>query len=310
MKPSLFIVGQPRSGSTALTAFLDQHPDVFMCKPKEPAFFADDLHRESDAFHGGKAFFSVRDERNYMALFAEPRARVRGEASTNYLYSKVAATRIHAFNPKAKIIILLREPVSFIRSLHTQYLSELQETETNLEQALRLEAQRKRGDALPDAVRCPSYLYYRERARYAAAVRRYYETFPATQIKTIVFEDFWRDNERIYAEVLRFLDLPPFRPTLAIVNASRVPRSRTLLNVAGSPSLRRAIKRLVPLPIYARVSRAAQALLLRSDPTPSVSETLRNELFDELKADIDETARLTGIDLLTRWDHGADRERT
>ena len=42
-KPNLFIVGAPKCGTTALSEYLRQHPNVFMTNPKEPNFFADDM---------------------------------------------------------------------------------------------------------------------------------------------------------------------------------------------------------------------------------------------------------------------------
>ena len=50
-KPNLFLVGQPRTGTSALHNVLNQHPDIFMSVPKEPVYFTKDLHEESDLFH-------------------------------------------------------------------------------------------------------------------------------------------------------------------------------------------------------------------------------------------------------------------
>jgi hypothetical protein len=56
MKPNLFIVGQPRSGTTALYYLLGQHSDICISKEKEPDFFAKDLQQESDVFHRRNVF--------------------------------------------------------------------------------------------------------------------------------------------------------------------------------------------------------------------------------------------------------------
>jgi hypothetical protein len=37
-KPNLFIVGAAKSGTTSLHNYLNQHPDIFMCNPKEPHY--------------------------------------------------------------------------------------------------------------------------------------------------------------------------------------------------------------------------------------------------------------------------------
>ncbi len=56
-RPNLFLVGAPRSGTTALHGYLALHPDAFMSPVKEPHFFCGDLRRECDAFHGRERFF-------------------------------------------------------------------------------------------------------------------------------------------------------------------------------------------------------------------------------------------------------------
>jgi hypothetical protein len=42
-KPDFFIVGAPKSGTTAMYEYLKAHPEIFMCR-KEPHFFGSDLY--------------------------------------------------------------------------------------------------------------------------------------------------------------------------------------------------------------------------------------------------------------------------
>src|SRR3989442_12151635 len=123
--PDFFIVGQHKSGTTALYEILRRHPQIFMPDLKEPRFFASDLRplMGSDA-----ALPDTLDD--YTALF-EPAAlgqRV-GEASPSYLRSHVAAACIAEINPHARIVAILRDPASLVRSLHLQLLKEHVETE-------------------------------------------------------------------------------------------------------------------------------------------------------------------------------------
>ena len=121
-KPNLFIVGFPRSGTGFLNKHLGLHPDVFMSSPKEPNFFCSDFHNESDKFHGEKRCFPYRTKKDYLLLFSKDTSeKIVGEASTHYIFSKVAAKKICEFNPNAKIIICLRNPVDFLYSLHESY---------------------------------------------------------------------------------------------------------------------------------------------------------------------------------------------
>ena len=94
--PDFFIVGAPKCGTTALYAYLRQHPQIFMPFHKEPLFFGDDLsHR-----------YGRMSTDEYLALVdgAGDGQRV-GEASAWYLYSSSAAEEIKAVIDEAKAAI-------------------------------------------------------------------------------------------------------------------------------------------------------------------------------------------------------------
>ena len=104
--PNFFIVGAPRCGTTFLYETLRRHPDVFMPERKEPGFFCPDLDTGSSA----DSVFFVRDRDAYLRLFRDGAGcRLRGEATTWYLYSQAAPRLIHAHAPGAKIIAILRD---------------------------------------------------------------------------------------------------------------------------------------------------------------------------------------------------------
>jgi hypothetical protein len=194
-KVNLFIVGEPKCGTTALHDLLGQHPDVYMSSYKEPRFFATDLMRESDAFHGSQRQYPIRTPGQYTKLFAgRDRERVIGESSTNYLFSREAAANIHRYNPDARIIALFRNPLDFVLSWHQQMVSSLHEDVTDLATALSLEAERVQGRSLPRNVGTPSYLYYSLQAAFAGHLRRYLDLFAPEQLKVLIYEDFRRDN--------------------------------------------------------------------------------------------------------------------
>jgi hypothetical protein len=226
VRPNLFIVGQPKSGTSALFSFLKQHPAICACSVKEPQFFCDDINSQY--------FFLSKTERtleNYLGLYPDEPATYYMEASTAYLYSKVAAGNIHAFNPEAKIIIMLREPVDFLFTYHRQLLrnSCKFEVETDFLKALALEPDRRAGNLLPKGVFEKKYLYYSERVKYLEHIKRFELLFEPSQIKIILYDDFRRDNEQVFRAVLDFLDLDATRlPTFREVNKQVAVRSRVL----------------------------------------------------------------------------------
>ena len=99
--------------------YLGRHPQVYAPPRKEPQFFATDL--DSGSYLDSLTF--MRDTDEYLTMFAGARPdQLTGEGSTWYLYSREAARNIHAANPQARIIVMLRHPVQMLYSLHGRRL--------------------------------------------------------------------------------------------------------------------------------------------------------------------------------------------
>jgi hypothetical protein len=302
------IVGQPKSGTTALALFLGQHPQICMSFPKEPVYFASDLMEESDAFYGSRKYFEFRTEQEYAALFAHCRpGQVRGDASTPYLLSKVAAANIRAVNPDVKIIIMLREPVSFMHSLHMEYLNETIEDEPDFARALEKEPLRKAGECIPARVRCPSYLFYRERARYSGQLARYYAAFPRRNLLVMTMEEFREDNERHYRYALDLLGVDRQHvASFGVVHASKAPRSRWLNQVLNTPAVKRWLFNALGPRRYTVLRDSVAGLVLREHARPALSPVLEQELRDEFSAEVERVSGLVGRDLRPVWGYPAE----
>ena len=209
--PDFFIVGHAKSGTTALYEMLRRHPQIFMPQIKEPQFFARDPQppRSPD----GRPVFGQTGRRgetltDYLSLYAPaaPDQRV-GDGSTFYLWSPEAPARIARAQPGARIIAILREPASFIDSLHRQMLQNHTERERDLRRALALEEDRRRGLHIPPTAFWPEALIYSERVRYVEQLRRYHAAFPREQVLVLIYDDFRTDNEGTVRRVLRFLEV-------------------------------------------------------------------------------------------------------
>ena len=168
--PDFFIVGHPKCGTTALYEALRGHPQIFMPAGKEPWFFAPELHERTPPRPEG----TPRTLDEYAALFvaAKPAQRV-GEATAFYLWSRTAAARIAEVQPQARIVAILREPASFLRSLHMQFVQTYVETEGDLRKALALESERREGRSIPRHTYWPQALLYSEHVRYVEQLCRY-----------------------------------------------------------------------------------------------------------------------------------------
>jgi hypothetical protein len=175
-KPNLFVIGAMKSGTTYLNKLLGAHPAIFMCSPEEPSYFVDQKQLRRlwpEAWDLG--FW--RDEHHYLQLFrSSGDAVVLGEASTNYTKLPLVSgvpERIHAFNPDARFIYLLRDPVQRTMSHYWHMVRYHTERRPMLE-AFRTE---------------PQYL---DVSNYAMQLTPYLELFGPSRVMVVTFEQLTR----------------------------------------------------------------------------------------------------------------------
>jgi len=297
-QPNFFIVGAPKCGTSSLYSHLGQHPDVFMSEVKEPNFFAVDL-----------SFPVIRDRDGYLQLFAAARDEKRiGEASTWHLFSPEAPTKIKEFCPDAKIIIMLRNPVDMIYSLHAQSVFSGHEDVLDFAAALEAEADRKRGLRLPKFAIGVKGRFYRDVGLYSAQVQRYFDAFGRANVKVIIFDDFKRDTAGIYRETCEFLGIDPnFQPVFEIVQAHASRRSIILRNfiwLLWSPPVQRLRKAVLPPSVQRLGKRLAQSLdrfNSKQERRPPLDPALRQQLQEEFAPDVERLSQLLGRDLTSPW---------
>jgi hypothetical protein len=305
--PDFFIVGQPKSGTTALYEMLKRHPQIFMPVGKEPWFFADELHERPPPRPEGIAQTLAQ----YAALFAQAKDEQRvGEASALYLWSRTAAGRIAAVCPEAKIIAILREPASLLRSLHLQFVQTYIEVENDFAKALALEVQRRQGRSIPRHSYWPGALLYSEHVRYVEQLRRYEERFGRDQMLVLIYDDFRRENEATVAEVLRFLEVDDTRPIAAVeANPTVQPRSQRLNELVHAVSVGRgpvslaakgAIKAVVPQGLRRRALGATKRHLIFSEPQPP-DERLMRDIRLRFKGEVEALGEYLERDLVRLW---------
>lgn len=311
--PDFFIVGHQKCGTTALWEMLRRHPQIFMPRVKEPRYFAFDMRsRLSEVVAAHRQTLE-----GYLRLFVGARQdQLIGEASPQYLRSHVAAAEIAKLAPQARIIAILREPVSFLRSFHLQLVQNQMESEPDLARALALEDDRRQGRRIPRRCHHPPDLLYSEHVRYSEQLRRFHDAFPQEQVLVLIYDDFRRDNQATLRAVLRFLSLadsvaiePLEVESVKAVRSARMHRltaalARAARNPAAAGRLLRAVVALTPRPLR---SGASAALLRRAAYTsmrPS-DEDLTRELRRRFKPDVQAVSEYLRRDLVALW--GYDR---
>jgi len=305
------IVGQPKSGTTAMAEMLNQHPEIEISTPKEPAFFCTDFQQESDRFYGkeSKRAFQIRTFNDYQKTFSSNK-KIKGDASTNYLYSNTAPRNIYNHNSDCKIIVMFREPVSFLTSLHSQYIADTSEHEKNLWKAIELESSRKNGLHLSNRIKTPSYLFYNERIKYKFQLERYIATFSPQKVKVLIYDHFKDDNLTTYQEVIKFLDCNKnFLPTTKTTNVAHVPKNIFLNKLVRNPFLSSIPKKILNSRYYDKLQITIQNLISKpkksSSLTKNVELALKKRYFSEVVAlnKLIRENKLTQepVDLLDLW---------
>lgn len=170
IKPNLFVIGEPKTGTTALYKYFKNHPQIFIPKTKEPNRFCKDLGRTISKKKYAKLYDELSDEKYAVDM------------SVRYAYSDEAPKEIHKYNPKAKIIYGIREPISFLKSFHRKKVKNLSEDKTDFFKALKLEEQRKKGRYQPKHMKFNRELFYRDRIKYANNLKKYLNTFSKNNI--------------------------------------------------------------------------------------------------------------------------------
>ena len=308
--PDFFVVGHARSGTTALHEMLTQHPQIFVGL-KEPRFFATEL-RERDLARTNPTPQTLAE---YKAWFsgAAP-GQVVGDISPDYLWSRDAARLIAEVRPDARIIAILREPVSFLRSLHRQWLRHYVETEVDFAKAIELERPRHLGQQMPVSTYWPKALFYTDHARYAGQLRRFEQHFPRDRMLVLIYDDYVRDNAAAVRTVLRFLDVDDSVPIIARrsneslhVQSPHIHGTLRRLIVADSRPLKlvkRSLKAITPMTQRQRLLQTVRKRLVFGEPPPA-DDQFSIELRRRLKPEVVALSEYLDRDLVSLW--GYDR---
>lgn len=195
-KVNLFIIGAAKSGTTSLWSAFASHPEIFVTKDelhKEPSYFS--LYGDKVGLDAYQSLYIDHDEQPYLC-----------DASTAYLTSPESAQRIYNYNPKAKIIVILRDPVARAYSLYNWMVADGYEYAKSFEEALGLEDSRfKKGQTgflMPQYFW--NYMYYRSGC-YLRQIERYINRFGNNNVLVLSFNELVSSPDLMFSRVCGFL---------------------------------------------------------------------------------------------------------
>ncbi|MGM0581499.1 MAG: sulfotransferase family protein [Bacteroidota bacterium] len=202
VKPNFLIVGMAKCGTSSLAQYLQQHPDVFITKHKEPRFFSSQGMQFPMGGPKDKQVESwyVKDWDKYLEMFESANEKAIGEASADTLYfhsNTIPLIKEKLDNPK--IIIILRNPVKRAFSAYQHLIRDERET-GSFDDALEKEPERIKDNY-------ELIYHYKKVSQYYEPVKAFLDNFE--NVKVILNEDLQNDTANCLKEVFEFLEVDP-----------------------------------------------------------------------------------------------------
>ena len=236
--PNFFLVGVVKGGTTSLHHYLDQHPEIYMSPVKETNFFsrndinptifskayAHDVNVDLKKYLSKKKkekihIAHVTQQSDYFRLFSKvDKETAIGEASNSYLLYPTAPKLIREAYPKAKIMVMLRNPVE---RAYSQYIMNIRLGKT-LETDFIHEIQQDNQKEIRGWGANHQYLYI---GKYHKQIKRYLDIFPREQVLICWYDEYRRQPEKVLNSICNFLE----------VRSDFVPNTNEKLNTAGVP---------------------------------------------------------------------------
>jgi len=306
LEPSFFVVGAAKAGTTSLCNYLETNTNVFMSPIKEPHHFSTDIRYENftqkealkSRIDMGKYLASevlpvrhigfVESRENYLSLFRDTGAAIiSGEGSTGYLYSEAAAKEIIKYNPEAKIIMVLREPVARAYSHWKMNLSSGRADP-------RVPFSKAVSEDFSSVLKgyCVSNLYV-ESGLYYEQVKRFFDCFPKDNVMIIKYDDFLADPKSVVAGLFEFIGVDAeFVDTSIKSNVSVISRFPKLKKIAKNMGVGSLLGESIKNRI---LSGTASRKVFRLCPKE------RSALYEKyFSRDVELLGQLTGLDF-TMW---------
>jgi hypothetical protein len=302
--PNFFLAGVAKSGTTALHAYLSQHPQVFMSPIKEPWFFgtADLLappygDEVRHALQEDRAWLQtylegpqepdvwryVMDWKDYVRLFRDVKdERVIGDASTGYFWLPGAAAAIRETIPDARFAFMLRDPAD---RLFTLYLLNLWREPRSTFRAW-FHAACETPDLFPSIVGA---------GRYATHLERWNQVWPRERMRVYLYDDYRADPRAVLRDLFTFLDVDPGHP----IDLSRRHNETSALRYPRLHALRQRLFGSAALPRWIPESarRALRRLYRRPRAEATMDPADRRLVLDYYRDEIVRTGAFLARDL-------------
>jgi len=274
-KPNFFILGAPKCGTTSLAAWLSRHPNIFVSEEKEPHFFNTDDRQHISSLAEYESLF----------LRASDRHKAVGEASVWYLSSAKAVENILRYQPRAKFIVMVRNPMEMAPALHSEMVLSGHEDIRDFRKAWDIQAERKEGRALPAFSWARRRFLYGEVCKLGSQLERLLSMVPAPRVHVVVLDELAAEPRQEYLRVLRFLGVEDdVRLQFPVYNSAkniRWPRFTRIVFILGQ--IRRKVGMKTGLSLWKRFARLNQIEMPRVPLPRDMENRLHSYFLEDIK---------------------------
>lgn len=202
--PDFLIIGAMKCGTSSLFRYLEAHPNVAVSRPKEVHYFDDHYDR-------GLGWYRT----HFPSRFSKAgREAIRcGEASPYYLFCEGTPDRVKSDLSDVRLIVMLRDPIKRAYSHYHHVKGNGHEARPFAEAVEAEIAHIESGGATPlHPTHPPEHaarrLQFLARGVYHDQLVRWFDRFDRSRFLVLRSEDMFADTPAVYAQTLRFLDLP------------------------------------------------------------------------------------------------------
>ena len=293
--PNFLIVGAAKCGTSSLHKYLDQHPEIFMSKVKEPRFISSQvtpfpLNGPGD--HKVEAWY-VKNFEDYSNLFADSEGYpVVGESSADTLYfHKGTIPVIKKYLGDPKIVIMLRNPVKRAFSAYQHMVRDLRE-DLSFEDGLLEEPNRIKNN-------WELIYHYKAASLYYDSVKAFLENF--SSVKIILTEEQEKRPQQVLRDIFRFLGVDPNCDVNTEIryNMSGKPKSQWLHQFFFEGNIARKIAQPIARTLFSHETRMriAQKIQEKNLTRLTINPETKNELHRYFEEDIQKLEKLLNRDL-------------
>ena len=282
MLVDFFIVGAPKAGTTSLFYYLNKNKGICMSNIKEPNFFSSQDLKIQKIYYDSLILDNLKE---YERIFTpKNKQQIIGEASVSYLFYPNVANRIFDYNPRSKIIIILRDPVERAFSHYSMDLR-LGHVKQSLDELFDLGLNNK------DNLFFQQYILL---GQYYEQVNRYIKVFGRENICVKFYDELKLDASSFYSDILKFLHQEndhnidfnqPF-------NKSKLPSNKFIKWLYSWPIIRKISLIFLPLSVIEFIN-----IKFFKENNNIITNDLKSKLHRFFLEDIEKLEKLLSKDL-------------